>query len=115
MDYSVIEAFLIGRCGMTEEQAGWTSMAEYRMRCEGHLQEQREKWEIARWQMFLTMQMHPNIKPHQKAKTPQAWIAFPWEKKESKKVSAPPRRCKVTKRERDRLEDIFSATINKGK
>ena len=30
--------------------------------------------------MFLAMQMHPYIKQHNKAKTPQEWIEFEWEK-----------------------------------
>lgn len=65
---------------MTCEQAAYTSMAEYVMKLKGYQQRQREEWELARWQIFLLMQMHPNIKPHEKAKTPQAWIPFPWER-----------------------------------
>lgn len=43
--------------------------------------------------MFLAMQMHPYMKPHQKKRTPQAWIQFPWEQaaattKEDREVSA---------------------------
>lgn len=36
-------------------------------------------WERARWQMFLVMQMHPNLKAHNKPKTPTEWVRFPWE------------------------------------
>lgn len=30
--------------------------------------------------MFLVMQMHPNIKAHNKPKTPTEWVRFPWER-----------------------------------
>jgi hypothetical protein len=30
--------------------------------------------------MFLAMQMHPNIKAHNKPKTPTEWVRFPWER-----------------------------------
>ena len=30
--------------------------------------------------MYLAMQMHPNIKAHNKPKTPDAWVRFPWER-----------------------------------
>jgi hypothetical protein len=59
-------------------------MSEYLMRCEGYQQRRRDEWERARWQMFLAMQMHPYIKQHNKAKTPQEWIEFAWEKAEKK-------------------------------
>lgn len=30
--------------------------------------------------MFLVMQMHPNIKAHNKPNTPTEWVRFPWER-----------------------------------
>lgn len=80
MDYSPIEAFLVGRCGLTQEQAGYVGMIEYRQRVEGFEQRYREEWEIARWQMFMIQSMHPFMKPAQKRKTPQSFYPFPWEK-----------------------------------
>ena len=56
------------------------TVREYNLRRKGKDEREKVLWERARWQMFLTMQMHPNIKPHKKPKTPQAWIRFPWEK-----------------------------------
>ena len=90
---------------MTTEQAGWTSWDEFLLRKEGKEQEERQEWERARWMMFLTMQMHPNIKKGQKPKTPQGWIPFPWEKKDT--VKKPPKRLHVTKKEEAILRDIF--------
>lgn len=66
---------------MTTQQAGWTSWDEFILRKEGKEQEERQEWERARWMMYLAMQMHPNIKKHQKPTTPQGWIPFPWERK----------------------------------
>lgn len=80
LDYDEIEAYLVGHCGLTREQAGWVSMREYILRRKGENEKERVLWERARWQMFLIMQMHPNIKEHNKPRTPEAWIRFPWEK-----------------------------------
>lgn len=98
---------------MTEEQAGWTSYREFELRLKGYREAERSKWEVARWQMFLLMQMHPNIKKHQKPKSPQEWIPFEWERKKQERKAKAPKRCRVTKRERDKLNKIFSETINR--
>ena len=80
LDYEPIEAYLVGHCGLTIEQAGWVTVREYNLRRKGEDEKEKILWERARWQMFLTMQMHPHIKAHNKPKTPEAWIRFPWEK-----------------------------------
>ena len=80
-------------------------MAEYRMRYEGYQQRQREEWELARWQMFLAMQMHPYIKQQNKAKTPQAWIPFEWEKEKTPKKDA--RDILMTAEERQAVIEQF--------
>ena len=113
IDYEDIEAFLVGTIGMTEEQAGRTSYREFLLRAEGHRDAERREWERARWQMFLLMQMHPNIKKHHKPKTPQEWIPFEWERKKRMIEAKAPKRCKVTKKEMDKLEAIFNETINR--
>lgn len=56
------------------------SLREYNIRGKGLYEKKKEEWDVARWQMFLAMQMHPYIKSHQKPKTPQSWIQFAWEK-----------------------------------
>lgn len=73
---------------MTEEEAGWTSYREFELRLKGYREAERSKWEVARWQMFLAMQMHPNIKKGQKPSNPQAWIPFPWEKQQNEPQGA---------------------------
>ena len=97
---------------MTEEQAGWTSYREFELRLKGYREAERNKWEIARWQMFIAMQMHPNIKKHHKPKSPQEWIPFEWENKRRERKAAP-KRCRVTKKEIDKLKEIFDQTINR--
>ena len=100
---------------MTEEQAGWTSYREFELRLKGWREKERREWERARWQMFLLMQMHPNIKKQHKPKSPQEWIPFEWERKKQERKAAAPKRCRVTKKEINRLNEIFSETINKGR
>lgn len=90
---------------MTAEQAGWTSWDEFIMRKEGKEQEERLEWERARWMMFTAMQMHPYIKQERKPKTPQGWIEFPWEKKQTERK--PPKRLRVTKKEQAILREVF--------
>ena len=90
---------------MTCEQAGYTSMAEYAMRYEGYQQRRREEWELARWQMFLAMQMHPYIKQQNKAKTPQEWIEFAWEK--AQKPTRDARDILMTAEERQAVIEQF--------
>lgn len=78
LDYADIEAFLVGRCGKSEEEAGWVSMRQYILLREAAEQDERRKWERARWQMFLALQMNPYVK--QKPSTPALWVPFSWEK-----------------------------------
>lgn len=94
---------------MTQEQAGWTSYTEYRQRIEGKEQEERMQWERARWQMFLLMQMHPNIKKHQKPATPQSWIRFPWEKQ----MITPDEVRPVTERMQKKLTELLNDFIDR--
>ena len=96
---------------MTIEQAGWVSMREYLLRRKGEDEKERVLWERARWQMFLTMQMHPHIKAHQKPKTPEAWIRFPWEK--GQEITA--EQTVVTNEEMERLNAIKAAFFNSQK
>lgn len=77
---------MIGECGMTTEQAGHTTVREFNLRHKARTEAERSKWELARWQMFLALQMQPFVKQHSKPKNVQAWIRFPWEQqKEVKK------------------------------
>lgn len=102
IDYRPIEEFLVGRCGMTQEQAGWTSFREYEIRRKAAEEKDREDWEKRRWELFIMMQMHPHMKPHQKPKSPDKWIRFPWEK-----TSVDDAITEVTDNEVDKLTEIF--------
>ena len=55
--------------------------------------------------MFLTMQMHPNIKAHNKPKTPDAWVRFPWEKG----TEATPEKAEVTAEQIEQLNALKQA------
>lgn len=106
-----MEAFLVGRCGLTQEQAGWVSVQEYRQRAEGAEMQERARWERARWQMYLMMQMHPNIKPHQKPKTPQAFARFPWETDRRETIQA--YECRISGAEQQGLDAMLTDFMNR--
>ena len=99
---------------MTTEQAGFTTMREFNLKVKAKQEAEQAKWELARWQMFLLMQMHPNIKQNSKPKSPQDWIPFQWERKQEKRVAAP-KRCRISKKEMNRLKTIFSETIDRSR
>lgn len=90
---------------MTAEEAGRTTVREYELRRRGHEEAEQEKWERARWEMFLAMQMQPFVKAHSKPKTPQAWIPFPWERKSAEEVRKED--CKVTEYEVGQLGKLL--------
>jgi hypothetical protein len=89
---------------MTEEQAGWVTLREFRTRQKAQERREQEEWERARWQMFLVMQMHPHIKKGQKPHTAQAWIRFPWEKAEAGVTKED---CKVERHEVEQLGKLL--------
>lgn len=53
-------------------------MREFLLLREAAENEERRRWERARWQMFLSMRMNPYVK--QKPSTPALWVPFGWEK-----------------------------------
>jgi hypothetical protein len=109
VDYEPIEAFLVGECGMTEEQAGFTTAREFNLKVKARQEEQQSRWELARWQMFLALQMQPFIKSHSKPKDVKAWITFPWERvKEVRKED-----CKVTSDEAQQLSNLLSDFLSR--
>lgn len=109
MDYEPIETFLIGECGMTATQAGFTTLREFNVKMKARQEAQQAKWELARWQMFLAMQMQPFIKPHSKPKDIRAWIAFPWER--VKEITR--KDCKVTDMEIEQLGRLLEYYKNR--
>lgn len=102
-----MEAFLVGRCGMNCEQAGWVSFHEYELRRKGYEEKEREDWTKRRWELFILMQMHPNIKTHNKPTTPELWIPFAWEK------AVEPQRADahISAEDVDKLTAIFAQRI----
>lgn len=70
----------------------------------GKERELQERWEIARWQMFTAMQMHPYMKAQNKPKKVEDWVRFPWEKEQTHE---PPTQVRVTEGEVNELERIF--------
>lgn len=96
---------------MTCEQAGYTSMREFHLRIEGYQQRQRDEWDLARWQMFLAMQMHPYIKKENKAKTPQEWIEFAWERKQEEEKDL--RKYILTDEQKGKMLEKFDKLKNK--
>jgi hypothetical protein len=94
---------------MTAEQAGRTTVREFNLKHKARTEAERSKWELARWQMFLALQMQPFIKQHSKPRTAQAWIKFPWEKvKEVTKED-----CKVGTQEQEQLNRMLQDFIKK--
>lgn len=102
MDYAPIEAFLVGQCGKTMQQAARTSYAEFLLLAEGQNKREREEWERLRWRVFMEWAISPNLKrrPHK----PQDVLLFPWETKTAEVQHAEP----LTESELDGLCKIFN-------
>lgn len=94
---------------MTTEQAGHTTVREFNLKHKARTETERAKWEMARWQMFIALQMQPFIKPQNKPKSAQAWIRFPWEKPDA----VTKEECKVGKHEEEQLNNMLQDFIRK--
>lgn len=81
------------------------TVREYILRRKGEDEKEKTLWERARWQMFLVMQMHPNIKAHNKPKTPTEWVRFPWERT----AEGTPEQVEVTAEQIEQLNAIKQA------
>lgn len=103
MDYDAIEAFLVGRCGKTEREAMLTSFREFRLLSEGHEQALRERWEIARWEQWMQVNLSPYIKPLHKPRRPRDLMRFPWENDDSTETVPEP----LTHGQAERLNGIM--------
>lgn len=77
MDYTPIQAFLVGRCRRTIKEAALTSLEEFNLLAEGFTQNQRETWERERWRVYMDWAISPNLK--RRPRTPQDVVRFPWE------------------------------------
>jgi hypothetical protein len=101
MDYTPIEAFLVGRCGKTEVQAARTSYGEFLLLAEGRKQQDREDWERRRWEIYMHWAISPNLK--RRPNKPQDVFLFPWEKVAQEVENAEP----LTEQELCSLCEIF--------
>ena len=107
MDYTSIQAFLVGRCGKTIREAALTSYTEFELLAEGKRKEEQAEWERARWMIYMDWAISPNLKrrPHK----PQDVIRFPWEREDVPQiVTAEP----ITEAEITGLCEIFKIERN---
>lgn len=88
---------------MTQGQAARVGMEEYRQRFEGWTKGKQEDWELARWSAWHSYNLSPFLK--HKPRKPKDIVAFPWEKKETKKVTK--KKAKITSEELDALNAIM--------
>lgn len=88
---------------MTQKQAACTSMGEYLQRVKGKELEQREAWELARWEVFNQYRLSPFIKhpPHKVTDV----VTFPWEKTTERKITR--KAARVSNGEKAALAAIF--------
>lgn len=84
-------------------------MREFLLLREAAENEERRRWEMARWQMFLAMRMNPYVK--QKPSTPALWVPFGWEK-EAEAARAKDGDWSVTADESKELNKMLEDFIN---
>ena len=84
MDYTPIQAFLVGRCRKTIKEAALTSLEEFNLLAEGFEQDQRETWERERWKVYMDWAISPHLK--RRPRTPQDVVRFPWEENKAAEV-----------------------------
>jgi hypothetical protein len=101
MDYAPIQAFLVGRCGMTIVQAAKTSYEEFLLLTEGKAAEDHAEWERTRWMVFMDWAVSPNLK--RRPNKPQDVVTFPWEETKGKEIEYEP----ITETEIAGLCEIF--------
>lgn len=107
MDYTPIEAFLVGRCGKTLKEAALTSLEEYKLLADGYNSREQEEWERVRWRVFMEWSISPNLK--RRPRKPQDVIRFPWEKEKTTDVKEVE---PLTENEIQQLSKIFGIARN---
>lgn len=105
-DYGPIEAFLVGRCGKSEREAGLVSFHEYQLLLDGKEEEDRERRMLARWIAFRIYEMNPYIKPP-RAVTEKSYYRFGWEEMTEEEAKEAAARCIVTEEDNEKLNEIF--------
>ena len=61
---------------MTQRQAAWVSVGEYKQRREAYERQQQLEWERCRW---MAWSIFSPFVGKNRPKTPQQWVKFPWE------------------------------------
>ena len=105
-DYGPIEAFLVGRCGKSEREAGLTSFREYQLLAEGRNEVYKERMLLARWIAFRIYEMNPYIKPP-RAVTEKSYCRFGWEVVSEQEALEAAARCQVSEEVQNILNEIF--------
>ena len=62
---------------------------------------------MVRWMMWQEVLLSPNIKRHDKPKTPQAFCRFPWEESEEVEMAEKAKQYRITPEEEAELNKIF--------
>lgn len=60
-------------------------MQEFLYRLDGKNEALKDAWTLGRWMRWTAMLLSPDIKAHNKPRSPRAWIPFAWEPDESVK------------------------------
>jgi len=110
VDYSEIEAFLIGQCGKTQREAALTTFSEYRALMQGKAEQNRTAWEVARWRIWWEFQLSPNIKPEHKPREMTGICVFPWEADEyTEKMQNAAKTAEISEETQNALRALFGA------
>ena len=89
-DYEVIEAFLVGECGMTALQAALTTWKEYEYRLKSWERSYFKDWEIARWVTYHNIWISPTVEKRHKPKRVEELLVLPTDKRDRKYISLAP-------------------------
>lgn len=81
-------------------------MGEYRQRFAGWEQEQRERYELARWTVWHSYNLSPYLKPGYRPKAPKDVYPFPWDKG-AKKKKITRKDARITEQEKAALDAIM--------
>jgi hypothetical protein len=85
-----------------------TGFAEARMLIEGKDTEMRERWEMARWMIFMIVSGNPYIRPGHRPHRPSDLLRFPWDGAMEVKERRP-----VTAEQKEGLNEIMRMFYNK--
>ena len=91
---------------MTQRQAALTSVGEYQQKREAYERQQQLEWERSRW---IAYSIFSPFLGKNKPRTPQQWVKFPWEHKQTAPMVA------IDESQLKALDDIFIDFSNRKK